>query len=412
MQLSIRLHDAVDPETVLGRILPVLAGSRGERRVAYARFEPATGHLTRRWTATENGDVESAPLDLEPERLHSLLADDAMGDRPMRPVDSAPTWVLKDLIPGLDPERYWVRARAIAHDHKWLGVLLVAEPRRWMLARRTEGSADAGGDVLELCLARALVLLERQSAESAREQAVRSLAGATTERLRESERVAREAQREAEEASRRAEALERAAAHATEMLMEAHVEIDRKSQRHQRQTRVLYLLRKMLENHARGMPPQTLAQEVVATVSEAFGGGRCSLLLIDENAPEGPELRLAASVGLPPEVEGERVRIPMGTGVSGGVARSRVPVVVREPDEGDPHELVGDDWYTSNAFVSLPLVCRNHLLGVLNLTNFRAGTVDDFEVEQLRLVALCVGLLADHAALNQRLFEPQRQAAG
>lgn len=412
MQLSIRLHDAVDPETVLGRILPVLAGSRAERRVSYARFEGTVGRLVRRWTATEAGAVESAPLDLEPERLHTLLADDAMGDRPMRPVDSAPVWVLKDLLPGLDPERYWVRARAISHDHRWLGVLVVAEPRRWMLARRSEESADAGGDVLELCLARALVMQEKREAESTREQAVRSLAGATTERLRESERIAEQAQREAEEARRRAEALERAAAHATEMLMDAHVEIDRKSQRHQRQTRVLYLLRKMLENHARGMTAPALAQEVVSTVSEAFGGSRCSLLLIDEHGPDGPELRLAAGVGLPPMVDSGQLRIPMGSGVSGGVARSRVPLVVREPDEGEPHALVGDQWYTGAAFVSLPLVCRNQLLGVLNLTNFRAGTVDDFEVEQLRLVALCVGLLADHAALNQRLFEPHQQAAG
>jgi hypothetical protein len=43
---------------------------------------------------------------------------------------------------------------------------------------------------------------------------------------------------------------------------------------------------------------------------------------------------------------------------------------------------------------------------VLNLTNFRAGTVDDSEVEQLRLVSLCVALLADHAGLSQRLFDP------
>ena len=86
MQLSIRLHDAVDPETVLGRILPVLAGSRAERGVTYARYEQSTGRLVRRWTATDGGAVESAPIDVEPERLHTLLSDDAMGDRPMRPV--------------------------------------------------------------------------------------------------------------------------------------------------------------------------------------------------------------------------------------------------------------------------------------------------------------------------------------
>ena len=397
MQLSIRLHDAVDPETVLGRILPVIAGARGDRRVAYARYAPGTGFLTRRWSTAEGGAVETAAIEVEPERLHALLADDAMGDRPMRPADSAPSWALKDLLPGLDPERFWVRVRAIAHDGQWMGVLVVAESRRWILARRAEESVDAGGDVLELCLARALMMRERQEAEETRRQALRSLASTTTERLKGSSDEARRA------TEARAEALERAAASATEMLMDAHVEIDRRAVRHQRQTRVLYLLRKLMEENARGMDPRALAEEIVRTVSEAFGGGRCSMLLIHED--DGlAELRLCAGVGLPPVVDAGQLRIPLGTGISGEVARSGVPVVVRELAEGEPHRLVGDQWYTGDAFVSLPLVCRGQLLGVLNITNFRSGTVDDYEVEQLRLVALCVGLLVDHAGLNERAF--------
>lgn len=397
MQLSIRLHDAVDPETVLGRVLPVIAGARGDRRVAYARYTPETGYLTRRWSTAEGGTIETAAIEVEPERLHALLADDAMGDRPMRPADSAPSWVLKDLLPGIDPDRFWVRARAIAHDGQWMGVLVVAESRRWMLARRAEESVDAGGDVLELCLARALMMRERQAAEEARRQALRSLASATTERVKGASEEARIA------AEARAEALERAAASATEMLMDAHVEIDRRAVRHQRQTRVLYLLRKLLEENARGMDPRALADEIVRTVSEAFGGGRCSMLLVQDDDREA-ELRLCAGVGLPPVVDTAQLRIPLGTGISGEVARSRVPVVVREQAEGEPHRLVGDEWYTGDAFVSLPLVCRGRLLGVLNITNFRSGTVDDYEVEQLRLVALCVGLLVDHAGLNERAF--------
>jgi GAF domain-containing protein len=84
-----------------------------------------------------------------------------------------------------------------------------------------------------------------------------------------------------------------------------------------------------------------------------------------------------------------------------------MPLVVRDPEEGITHPLMKDAWYTGPAFVSLPLLCRGRLLGVLNLSNFRAGTVDDQEVEQLRLVALCVGLLVDHAALGPRLFAGQ-----
>ena len=406
MQFSIRLHDAVDPDTVLGRVLPVIAGARGDRRVAYARLAPETGYLIRRWNTVEGGTVESAAIEVEPERLHALLADDAMGDRPMRPVDGAPAWVLKDLLPGIDPERFWVRVRAIAHDGQWLGVLVVAESRRWMLARRAEESVEAGGDVLELCLARALMMKERAEAEETRRQALRSLSSVTTERVRASERLAEDARHAAAAAQSHAAALEAAAASATEMLMDAHVELDRRAVRQQRQTRVLYLLRKLLEGNARGMDPRLLAGEIVRTVSEAFGGGRCSMLLVHEEGAGVPELRLCAGVGLPPEVDAGQLRIPLGTGISGQVARSGVPVVVRESAEGEAHDRMGDQWYTGDAFVSLPLVCRGQLLGVLNITNFRSGTVDDYEVEQLRLVALCVGLLVDQAGLNERVWEP------
>jgi signal transduction protein with GAF and PtsI domain len=186
--------------------------------------------------------------------------------------------------------------------------------------------------------------------------------------------------------------------------MDAHVELDRRAARHQRQTRVLFLLRKLLEKNAAGMEPRELAVEIVRTVAEAFGGGRCSLLLVDGRAPGG-DLRLGAAVGLPPAVDAGEVRVPLGSGISGEVARTRMPHVFRDAGDADAAALVGDDWYTSDAFVSLPLVSRGRLLGVLNLTNFRAGTIDDSEVEQLRLVALCVGLLADHAALPDRLFD-------
>jgi len=414
MNLLVRLHDVVDDETVLNRMLPVLA--HGGRRVAYAGYDDAAGVLTRRWaTLADSAVLEEAKLELEPERLHTLLADDAGGDRPLRPVDSAAAWVLRDLLPGIEPERFWVRARAIAHDGRWLGVLVVAEPRRRMLARKADEGMDTGGDVLELCLSRALLLRERQAVEEARVQALRSLAAspaaaapppvelaAVPERLAAADGSPRDIAR----LRTRVEALERAAASATEMLMDAHVEIDRRSQRHQRQTRVLYLLRKLLERSAEGMPPQELADEMVKTVSDAFGGNRCSLLLIDESTGV-PELRLCAGVGLPPMVDSEHVRVPLGRGISGGVASSRTALVVRDPDEGITHPLMRDAWYTGPAFVSLPLLCRGQLLGVLNLSNFRAGTVDDYEVEQLRLVALCVGLLVDHAGLSRRLFLEQ-----
>lgn len=401
MFFPVRLHDAVDSTTVLRRLLPVLAGTRGERRVAYARYDAARAVLVQRWTLTDDNVVDEAAVEIEPARLHSLLLDDAGGDRPLRPAESAPVWVLRDLLPGLEPEKHWIRVRAIAHDGALMGVLVVAEPRRFSLSRKGEGPVPAAGDVLEMALARAEALAAAGPALGIGQPS--GFAESVVERLRESERAVEDARNELDRTRARMDALERQAGGATELLMDAHVELDRRAAKHQRQTRVLFLLRKLLERNAAGMEPRELAVEIVRTVAEAFGGGRCSLLLVDDRAPDGA-LRLGAAIGLPPAVDAGEVRVPLGSGIAGQVARTRTPHVFRDAADGDPASLVGDDWYTSDAFVSLPLVSRGRLLGVLNLTNFRAGTVDDSEVEQLRLVALCVGLLADHAALPERLF--------
>lgn len=404
MFFPVRLHDAVDSDTVLRRLLPVLAGPKGERRVAYASYDAERGVFTRRWTLAEEGKVEEAAVELEPQRLHTLLMDDAGGDRPLRPADSIPVWVLRDLLPGIDPERNSVRVRAIAHDGALLGALVVAEPRRFSLGKKDEGAVAAAGDVLELALARAMALAAAGPAFPQSEPG--GLAESFVERLKESERAVADARGEMERTRARIEALERAAGGATELLMDAHVELDRRTAKHQRQTRVIFLLRKLLDRNAAGMEPTELAVEIVRTVAEAFGGGRCSLLLVDETSTER-ELRLGAAVGLPPALDAGGVRVPLGSGIAGEVARTRSPVVVRDPQDEAGGSLVGDDWYTSDAFVSLPLVSRGRLLGVLNLTNFRTGTVDDAELEQLRLVSLCVALLADHAGLSERLFEPR-----
>jgi putative methionine-R-sulfoxide reductase with GAF domain len=405
MRFSVRLHDAVDTDTVLRRFLPVLSGERGERRVAYAEYDPATETLVRRWcTAAEGGtEVEEGAVSIEPARLHSLLSDDAMGDRPLRPADSAPTWVLRDLMPGLDKERHWVRTRAISHEGRWLGVLVIAAPRRWWQPSKSDESIQAGGDVLELCLGRAQAL----RGTSILPLATGPLAIASADRLREQQREMEEARTALEACRLKLEAMETAAASATEMLIDAHVELDRRSTRVRRQTRLLYLLRQLLDRGSGGeepLGPQEMAAEIVRTVSEAFEGHRCSILLLDPGHAQDPHLRVGAAVGLPNVVDFEQVRIPVGSGISGEVARSRTPVVVRDPDEAAAHPMVGDEWYTGTAFVCLPLVCRGRVLGVLNLTNFAAGTIDNTELEQLRLVALCVGLLVDHAHLAERLF--------
>ena len=191
--------------------------------------------------------------------------------------------------------------------------------------------------------------------------------------------------------------------------MDAHVELDRRAAKHQRQTRVLFLLRKLLDRNAAGMEPTRAGGG--DRPHRGRGVRRRALLAAAGGRARRPSATCAWAPpsACRPRWTRARCACPLGSGIAGEVARTRMPTswsATRRTSAGG--SLVGDDWYTSDAFVSLPLVSRGRLLGVLNLTNFRAGTVDDTEVEQLRLVALCVALLADHAGLSERLFDPRR----
>lgn len=379
-----------------------LAAAAPGRRIAFAECDPARALLVRRWAVpAAGGNSEAAALDMEAARLHPLLADDAGGERPFRGVSGTPPWALGDLLPEIDVAAAQVQVRAVACDGRWLGVLVVAEPRRW-LGRADDISTAA--DVLELELGCARLRETVCVLDSGHREALDAQSQRWAERVRTLEGQLAEERRVAVRTAPRLQALDGAAGHATEMLMQAHEELARQAERGRRQARVLFLLRRLLEGQAEGVPAAELAAECVRRVSEAFGGGRCSLLLVEPAAgPEG-ELRLAAALGLPAGIDPAAVRVPLGRGISGEVARSGREIVVRDEEEAALLPLGGDAAYRGSSFVSFPLRSAGRVLGVLNLTNFRAGTCDDAELELLRLVALSVGMIVDRARLAARLF--------
>lgn len=399
--VRIPLDEALDVAGVVARLVPDLARGRG-RAVAFASVDPTRGMLVRRWASEEGHPADEAAIEIEAHRLHPLLADDAHGHRPFRLLDKVAPWVVADLLPGVNRDRVQLRARTVAVDGQWLGVLLVALPKG-LLVRADEEEWEAAARSFELAVARAHLRAELHRRDHEHRQAIEALTRRLGERVRELEADLERTRREADAARPRLEALERAAERATELLMEAHEQLAERTDRLRRHTRVAYLLRQLLERYAEGSDPRTLATELVRLVAEAFGGGRCSLLLTD---PERPSeyLRMAAALGLPPSVDPRRVRVPVGQGIAGRVVRERMPVVVRDASEAGAYPLVADEAYTTPAFVSLPLACHGQVHGVLNVTNFRSGTLDDTDLEQLRLVALCIALVVDHARLSERLF--------
>lgn len=397
-----RIFDADDLETALGRILPAFAGPRGRCRAVYAEYDAGQKLLTRAWTLAPDGTLAARPLELEPARLHPLLRDDVGGHRPLRPMDGAAAWVVTDLFRGHPLARRAPRVRVIADAGRWLGVLALASEAR-LIPRTDDPWLQTLGDALELALGRVVARQRLDELEQRHRRAFEQAALQSSERLQRTERELEEMRAAHEAGGPRLQAMEQAAGRATELLMEAHVELAGRTERLRRQTRVLYLLRKLLDDYADGTDAAALAGDVVRVVSDAFGGERCSLLLTDPADP-ARGLRVAAAQGLPPQIDPGEVQVQLGSGVSGWVAHHRTPMVVREGGTVDGATLLHDEAYTGPAFASMPLTCNGRLLGVLNLTNFRDGTFSDAEVEMLRLVVRALALVIDHARLSERLF--------
>jgi len=92
--------------------------------------------------------------------------------------------------------------------------------------------------------------------------------------------------------------------------------------------------------------------------------------------------------------------------VAGKVAQSREPLLVTDASQPGDHPLLNDEYLTTGSFISFPLVYRDDLVGVLNLTNrAQRGVFVEEDVERVRLLALVISLIASHAGLPERLLE-------
>ena len=140
-------------------------------------------------------------------------------------------------------------------------------------------------------------------------------------------------------------------------------------------------------------------QGVVSLVVEFMECDSCLLYLL-----QGPELVLCASNNPRPETIG-KVRLHFGEGLTGWVARERRLLAISREAYGDPRfklfTSLPEDTY--EAFLSAPVIVRDHVAGVINVqhreTHFHSGG----EMELLTTVGEQIGCLV---ALAQTDLKP------
>jgi len=144
--------------------------------------------------------------------------------------------------------------------------------------------------------------------------------------------------------------------------------------------------------------------QLVDVVLEIFqrrtGARRASLLLHDRREDE---LVIRKAVGLPEGVP-VATRIAVGQGISGRAAELRRPILVKDLST-DPHRSFANrGQYRTSSFLSLPLVARELLVGVLNLAD-KPGSrcFDEQDLTELSALAEQAAVSLENALRLRRM---------
>lgn len=181
--------------------------------------------------------------------------------------------------------------------------------------------------------------------------------------------------------------------------------LDELEQALRQKTREVDVLHRISESISGTLDLETVLRHIVDVVVEVTRADACLLYLLSES---GGELILRASKNPHPKLIG-RITIGLGEGITGWVARERTRVVIPNNASDDPrfkffHNLPEDRY---QAFVSVPIMAKKEVIGVINVQHKRSRRYRDDELALLSTIANQVG----GAIENARLYTEMRRKA-
>jgi uroporphyrinogen-III synthase len=144
-------------------------------------------------------------------------------------------------------------------------------------------------------------------------------------------------------------------------------------------------------------PFEEVLNDVVDFATSVVKCDSCFVYLLERDG-----LVLRASKNSHPEVLG-KLKLNVGQGITGWVAKHRHPVVVAQNAGSDPrfqffNELPEDRF---QAFLSVPLLSRGRVVGVINLQNIAAHHYSEREIKLVSTVGFLVGAEIEMARLEK-----------
>ena len=134
----------------------------------------------------------------------------------------------------------------------------------------------------------------------------------------------------------------------------------------------------------------TLDEALAATVSFAIALVNCDRCFI--YVRDGAELALWVWKHLDEE-QPERAKLPLGQGYTAFLAEHRVPMAISSNSEDRSEARIFEQWSTDpgETFVSVPLLARKELVGVINLEHHRPCRYSLRAVKLLSSVGVLLG---------------------
>ncbi len=427
-----QLSAAGDVEGVIDALLSYLRAYQGDWHPSLAQVDTQREVVTRVWQR-ERGRLDRRDVVLPVDQLPARLVRKFF--RPSAFFNAAERRSLLSRVfrttPVYEPDRFEAtQVRPLVAPVAWhsciivpladqddlLGLLVLVSPRRNAFPGLAVETVLAMRTMAAVAIARRLHSEGRMTPETrVAEDQSRRVQGAFQERVRQleaeattlaqdnrlkSERIeilSRELDRlqhtahgeraELEVLRQQLHALEEQGEAAGQHLHDAFSQLAIVQQRLNEQHETMEFLREVFEVSREEHDPSLLSRALVQRFCDAFDVDRCSLMRVDDQV-----LQIAAHRGMDPTVAGS-VRLPLGQGVAGWVAHHRKPVLVRKGGDATPVRPTGVDHYNSDSFVSVPLVHRNRLLGVLNLSNKRDGKAfDETDLDRAMMASAVMSL--------------------
>jgi signal transduction protein with GAF and PtsI domain len=443
-----KLANAPDVETCIDTLLAYLRPQQAEWHPTLALYDPSREVFHRVWQR-ERGRLDRRDLVLPVDHLPARFVRKFIRPSAFFNGDDRRSLLAKlfQSSPSYEPDRFegpqvqpltapvgWRSCVCLPlNDHdRLLGLIVIVSPQQRAFPGSVLEELGALRGMASLALARRLSgpehpAVESRGATEAARRAALLMQGRVQELQRQAEALEGENQakaatldtllREVEalrlEANARQDeristaritsALEEQTAAAAQHLNEAYAQLARTQALNQELQNTLELVQRAFEALSGTDDAVALTRSLVAWCCEHFEVDRCSVMRVDD--AQG-DLRIYAHRGLDPALAG-RVRVPMGSGVAGWVASNRQPVWMREREDDTPVAPTGVDHYNSDSFISMPLVHRNRIVGVLNLSNKRDGEAfSERDLDRARLAGSVLAL-----AIGEQVRVPRSDAA-